>query len=158
MSLPKKRELRDCLDEIKQASQDISDFTKDMTYDQFSKNRMSMLATLKAVEVIGQACWELREHHKDFLAEDPDLTNLVNQARGMRNKTAHNYNATDYRMVFGVKDAAPELIAKLENRYQLYKLKTMAENTLPLGSFGKSLKNVLRNNKLDKSDSGPKQG
>lgn len=155
MSLPKKRELRDCLDEIKQASNDITDFTSGLTYEEFTSNRMAMLATLKSVEVIGQACWELREQHSYFLEGSPSLKSMVNQARGMRNRTAHDYKATDYRLVFGVKDAAPELVKEIEAQYKTQFLKKISGDGLAKSSFSEAVKRTEVNPeaKLDK-DSG----
>lgn len=154
MSLPKKRQLIEYIDEIKQATADIKCFTDDLSYEQFTSNRMAMLATLKAVEIIGQACWEVREHYRDFLEKDQSLLTVVNQARGMRNRTAHNYNATDYRLVYGVKDAAPQLLAKMENAYQIHLIGQLNKGSLSVSDLGSSMRGV-KDSKHDDPDVEP---
>mgnify|MGYP003945177567 CR=1 FL=1 len=149
MSFPKKRQLIEYIDEIKQATADIKSFTNDLSYEQFTSNRMAMLATLKAVEVIGQACWEVREHYRDFLERDQSLLMVVNQARAMRNRTAHNYNATDYRLVYGVKDAAPHLLAKMENAYQIHMIGQLSKDGLSTAGLGVSLQGVKKSKPKD---------
>jgi uncharacterized protein with HEPN domain len=49
----KRRDLRDYLQDIIDAINDIEDFTKNLTYEQFIKDRKTFNAVVRSMEVIG---------------------------------------------------------------------------------------------------------
>ena len=92
------------------AARDAVAFAERLSYAEFSRDRRSQLAILKAVEIVGEAAarlsLETREAH-------PDIP--WRKVTGMRNRLVHAYFDIDLQLVWGtVQSDLPELIAQLE--------------------------------------------
>jgi len=51
----KKREYRDYLHDIMNSVSDIEDFVEDMTFEQFERDRKTLNAVVRSIEIIGEA-------------------------------------------------------------------------------------------------------
>lgn len=93
----KKRDLRDYLCDLIEACQDILSFTKEMSYDRFIKDKKTINAVVRSLEVIGEASKNMpisfRENH-------PNIP--WRQMAGMRDKLIHEYFGIDKEMVWQV--------------------------------------------------------
>ena len=92
------------------ADRDAVAFAERLSYAEFTRDRRSQLAILKAVEIVGEAAarlsLETREAH-------PDIP--WREVTGMRNRLVHAYFDIDLQLVWGtVQSDLPELIAQLE--------------------------------------------
>jgi uncharacterized protein with HEPN domain len=84
-------------------------FVGDMTREAFRTDDKTFLATVRAIEIIGEAARHVPVEFRDRFPEIPWLRIIA-----MRNILAHNYDGTDPDIVF---DTAmifvPQLIARL---------------------------------------------
>ena len=93
--------IRDILDSIK----DIEAFTKDATIDSFKKDRKTLYAVVRCIEVIGEASKKMPKSIKDKHQGIPWA-----QIAGMRNKMIHEYFGVDTNILWQtVKEDVPKL-------------------------------------------------
>ena len=93
----KKREIRDDINDLIEACEDIAEFTKGMSFEDFCSDKKTVKAVIRSLEIIGEASKrmpiELRLDHPDIPWK---------QMAGMRDKLIHEYFGVDQRMVWQV--------------------------------------------------------
>ncbi|MCS6919737.1 MAG: DUF86 domain-containing protein [Fimbriimonadales bacterium] len=92
------------------AARDAQSFTSEMTFEAFQQSLLHQMATLKAIEIIGEAASRLSESFKNSHPEVPWRAIV-----GMRNRLVHGYFEVDYQRVWDtVQQDLPTLIQFLE--------------------------------------------
>jgi uncharacterized protein with HEPN domain len=86
----KARDYRDYLQDILNAVDDIKNFVDNMTYEQFIKDRKTLNAVVRSIEIIGEASKSIPESMKAKYKELP-----WKQMAGMRDKLIHAYFGLD---------------------------------------------------------------
>ena len=86
----KTRDYRDYLRDILDAIDDIESFVGEMTYEEFVKDRKTMNAVVRSIEIIGEASKNIPETIKAKYTEIP-----WKQMAGMRDKLIHAYFGVD---------------------------------------------------------------
>jgi uncharacterized protein with HEPN domain len=84
------RDYRDYLQDILEAVDDIENFVDNMTYEQFVKDRKTLNAIVRSIEIIGEASKNIPESMKAKYKELP-----WKQMAGMRDKLIHAYFGLD---------------------------------------------------------------
>jgi uncharacterized protein with HEPN domain len=96
MSVKKqKREVRDYLNDIINAVDDINDFCKQLSYSEFQKDKKTIYAVIRCLEVIGEAIGKIPTEIKNQHKEIP-----WKEISGMRNKLIHEYFGVDTETVW----------------------------------------------------------
>lgn len=93
--MSEKRLLQDYLNDILESITDIEDFTKGMTFEGFSKDRKTIKAVVRSLEVIGEAGNKIPENIQESYSEIP-WPEIV----GMRNRLIHEYFGVDIDIVW----------------------------------------------------------
>jgi uncharacterized protein with HEPN domain len=91
----KKREYRDYLQDIYDAINEVATFIEGMTYKDFLKDKKTINAVIRSIEVIGEASKQLPKAIKDKYPSIP-WTKMA----GMRNKVIHEYFGVDIEIVW----------------------------------------------------------
>ena len=92
------------------AARDAVTFAEGLTYFEFTRDRRSQLAILKAVEIVGEAAFRVSGETMESHPEIP-----WREIVGMRNRLVHAYFDIDLRLVWDtVQRDLPVLIAQLE--------------------------------------------
>lgn len=81
--------LPDYVGHILQASADACDFVRDMSKEQFLRDKRTQQAVVMSLIVIGEAATKLMDGSPDFFAQHADVP--WRSMRGMRNRIAHGY-------------------------------------------------------------------
>lgn len=101
----KRRDLRDYLQDILDAVNDIEKFVADMSYEQFIKDKKTLNAVVRSIEVIGDASKRLPLSLKAKNSELP-----WREITGMRDKLIHAYFGMDTETIWKtVKENIPQL-------------------------------------------------
>jgi uncharacterized protein with HEPN domain len=101
----KSRDYRDYLQDILDAVNDIESFVDGMTYEEFIKDRKTLNAVVRSIEIIGEASKNLPETLKANCKELP-----WKQMAGMRDKLIHAYFGVDVETLWkAVKENIPPL-------------------------------------------------
>jgi uncharacterized protein with HEPN domain len=96
MSVKKqKREVRDYLNDIIKAVDDINEFSEKLTYADFQKDKKTIYAVIRCLEVIGEAIGKIPTEIKNRYKEIP-----WKEISGMRNKLIHEYFGVDTETVW----------------------------------------------------------
>ena len=82
----KKREYRDYLQDIYDAINEVATFIEGMTYEDFLKDKKTINAVIRSIEVIGEASKQLPKAVRD---KNPSIP--WKKMAGMRNKVIHEY-------------------------------------------------------------------
>ena len=85
------------LADIEEAIQRILVYTKDLTYSAFLEDDLVQDATLRNIQVIGQATKRVSDTLRDSHPAVP-----WREMAGMRDKVVHDYFKVDYAIVWGV--------------------------------------------------------
>jgi len=91
----KDRDLRDYINDLIEASEDILSFTKGLSYTDFAGDKKTLNAVIRSLEVIGEATKNLPA---SFRNRYPDIP--WKQMAGMRDKLIHEYFGVDIEMVW----------------------------------------------------------
>jgi uncharacterized protein with HEPN domain len=91
----KARDFRDYLQDILDAIDDVESFVGDMTYDEFVRDKKTLNAVVRSIEVIGEATKNIPEPIK---AKYPMLP--WKQMAGMRDKLIHGYFGIDTETIY----------------------------------------------------------
>lgn len=83
------------LKHILDAIQDIGVFSKDLTFDDLTKNRMAQSAIVRQLEIIGEASKNIETTFKN---ENPQIP--WRDIEDMRNKLIHEYFGVDLEIVW----------------------------------------------------------
>ncbi len=103
------REFRDYLDDMLEYAGKARDFVDGMGWEDFLQDEKTRLATIRAIEVVGEAA---RRIPPAFQAKCPEIP--WQRMIGMRNILAHDYLGTNPRVVFDTATIfIPQLIALL---------------------------------------------
>lgn len=100
-----KRKISLYIDDINDSIKNIEEFTKGVSFEKFSKSRLLIDATVRNLEVIGEAA---RNIPKEIRVKYPQIEwrDIV----GMRNRIIHEYFGVDLEIIWkAVKEELPEL-------------------------------------------------
>ena len=100
-----KEEFLDYIEDIIEAIDDAMSFVKGMEYDDFLKDRKTIYAVTRAIEIIGEAVKKIPELVKNRYPQIP-----WRDMAGMRDKLIHEYFGVNLRAVWDtVKQDIPNL-------------------------------------------------
>ncbi len=89
---------------------DAEEFVRDMTYEQFIRDKKTVNAILRSIEVIGEAAKHIPDPERERYPEIP-----WKEMAGMRDKITHAYFQVDLETVWLViKERIPEIKPRLE--------------------------------------------
>jgi uncharacterized protein with HEPN domain len=105
-----KEEFLDYVEDIIEAMDDALEFVKGMEYDVFAKDRKTVYAVIRALEIIGEAVKNIPVPVKNRYSQIP-----WKDMAGMRDKVIHEYFGVDLKRVWStVKNDIPNLKPKFE--------------------------------------------
>jgi len=90
-----KEEFLDYLEDIIGAMDDAMKFVEDIEYDDFVKDKKTIYAVTRAVEIIGEAVKKIPDSVKNHYPEMP-----WKDMAGMRDKLIHEYFGVDLKRVW----------------------------------------------------------
>jgi uncharacterized protein with HEPN domain len=100
-----KEEFLDYIEDIVEAMNAAMSFTEDMDYDSFAKDRKTIYAVTRAIEIIGEAVKKVPETLRKQYPQIP-----WKEMAGMRDKLIHEYFGVDLKRVWRtVKKDIPNL-------------------------------------------------
>ena len=91
------REYRDYLEDILQAIDDTADFTTELSFEDFARDRKTVNAVIRSLEVLGEAAKSIPG---DIRAQAPYIP--WRRMAGMRDKLVHEYFGVDLGIVWSV--------------------------------------------------------
>jgi uncharacterized protein with HEPN domain len=95
MSDQRKREFRDYINDIIEATNNIQKFVQDLDYDHFFHDKKTTYAVVRGLEIIGEASKNIPN---DIKENYPDIP--WKEITGMRDKIAHEYFGVDLKIVW----------------------------------------------------------
>jgi uncharacterized protein with HEPN domain len=105
-----KRDLTHFLQDILEAIDDIEGFIKEMEFNEFSGDKKTIYAVMKALEIIGEATKNLPDTLKN---EYPDVPWKF--MAGIRDKVVHGYFVVDLPIIWSTaKKDVPSLKSSIE--------------------------------------------
>ncbi len=112
----KKRDYRDYIQDILDSIKDISSFVGDMGSEDFAKDRKTINAVVRSVEIIGEATKNLPSSFRNKHVSVP-----WKKMAGMRDKLIHEYFGVDLEILWEViKKDIPLLEPKLREIFAKY--------------------------------------
>lgn len=75
----------------------VMEFTKNVTFEEFSHNKLLYFAVIKNIEIIGEACYMLSQEFKETHPATP-----WKAITGMRHYIVHGYYQVDEKIVWEV--------------------------------------------------------
>jgi uncharacterized protein with HEPN domain len=84
--------------DIRQALDDIADFTRGLDLEAYSRDAKCRAAVERKFEVMGEACMRLRDRFPDVFQKVPDARQLI----GFRNRLIHGYDSVDDAIVWDI--------------------------------------------------------
>ena len=97
------------LEDIQESAEKILEYTKDFTFDEFSKDNKTVDAVIRNFEIIGEASNLLPDEIKDKYSEID-----WHRIRGFRNRIVHDYFGVDLQIVWKITfDQIPGLITDI---------------------------------------------
>ena len=111
----RKRDYRDYLSDILESIDDIESFTVDMSFDDFIKDKKTVKAVIRSIEVMGEATKRISESIK---AKYPSVP--WKKMAGMRDKMIHEYHRIDLEILWktikeDIPSVKPLICIALEN-------------------------------------------
>jgi uncharacterized protein with HEPN domain len=101
----KSRDYRDFLNDILEAIADIETFINDLSYEEFAKDRKTLNAVVRSLEVIGEAAKNIPDKIKTEYTDVP-----WKRMTGMRDKLIHGYFGVNTKTLYkAAKDDIPPL-------------------------------------------------
>ncbi len=100
----------DCLRDMIASVRDAREFVGEMTYEQFVENKMAVSATIRSIEVLGEACRRLPRAWRDKHPQVP-----WKDIAGMRDRLIHDYGNINYSIIW---HSVTELMKPLETELQ----------------------------------------
>ncbi len=105
-----KRTIMDYLNDIKEYSEATIQFTDNITFEDFVKDMKTKFATVRALEVVGEATKNIPEKTRK---KYPHIS--WKAIAGTRDKIVHKYFGIDYQIVWEVsKNKIPQLIEDIK--------------------------------------------
>lgn len=89
------RDYRDYLHDILGAINDIESFIDNLSYDEFIKDRKTLNAVIRSIEIIGEATKKLPDQIKGKYTDLP-----WKRMSGMRDKLIHGYFGVDTKTIY----------------------------------------------------------
>ena len=89
------RDILDYLEDIQQSIVEVSEFTQDMTFKQFSQDKKTINAVIRSIEVMGEAAKKIPEQIRIRYKEIP-----WKRMTGMRDKVIHEYFGIDLKILW----------------------------------------------------------
>ena len=100
-----RRTYKDYVQDILTSLQEIEDFTKGMDFESFARDKKTVNAVIRSLEVMGEAVKKIPNEVRDRYPEIP-----WKYIAGMRNKLIHEYHGIDLEIIWEVvKKEAPPL-------------------------------------------------
>ena len=93
----RKRELGDYIQDILEAIVEVKDFTKGMPFENFVKDKKTINAVVRSLEIMGEAAKKIPNSMRAEYSEIP-----WKRMAGMRDKLIHEYFGIDLEMVWEV--------------------------------------------------------
>lgn len=98
------------IEDIIDSASKILDYTKNISFEEFTKDSKTIDAVIRNFEIIGEAANRLPENFKD-----KHSTIDWHRIRGFRNRIVHDYFGIDYSIVWEIKESyLPILISTLK--------------------------------------------
>ena len=91
----RRRDYRDYLQDIIDSINDIEDFTKNMSFEDFAIDKKTINAVIRSLEVIGEATKSIPKSFRDRYPFIP-----WRKMAGMRDKMIHEYFGVDVRILW----------------------------------------------------------
>ena len=92
-----KRDLKLLLQDIQECSQRIHEYTKGYSYEDFVKDRKTVDAVIRNLEIIGEASSKIEN---DFKIQNPQIG--WRRMKDLRNRMIHDYTGVDYEIVWEI--------------------------------------------------------
>jgi len=107
----KKRDYRDYLKDILDSINDIRDFIRDMSFEEFRRDKKTINAVVRSIEVIGEATKKIPRALKDKHKNVP-----WKKMAGMRDRLIHEYFGIDVEILWKTaKNDIPPLKQLVQN-------------------------------------------
>jgi uncharacterized protein with HEPN domain len=101
----KERLIHDYLDDILESVADAKEYTKNISFDDFSKDRKTVKASIRCLEVIGEAANKIPPIIRNKYPAIP-----WDEIIGMRNRLIHEYFGVDLDIIWQtIKEDLPPL-------------------------------------------------
>ena len=109
-----KRTFRDYVEDILTSFEETQEFTQGLDFDAFAKDRRTVNAVVRSLEVMGEAAKRIPEEVREKYPQIP-----WKRMTGMRDKLIHEYSGVDLEIVWGVvKEELPPLKPLFERMHQ----------------------------------------
>ena len=106
-----KRDFFDYIDDIIQSAEDAEMFIEDLDYSAFSKDKKTINAVIRSLEVMGEAAKKIPARVKK---QFPDIP--WKEMSGIRNKLIHEYFGVDLEIIWNVlKEELPAILPLLKD-------------------------------------------
>ena len=92
-----KRTFRDYVEDILTSFEETQEFTQGLDFDAFAKDRRTVNAVVRSLEVMGEAAKRIPAEIRKKYPEIP-----WKRMTGMRDKLIHEYSGVDVEIVWGV--------------------------------------------------------
>lgn len=108
----RKRDYRDYLQDILDSIKDIEDFTRNVDFEDFARDRKTINAVIRSIEVIGEAAKHIPKSIRDKYPSIP-----WRKMAGMRDKLIHEYFGVDIKIILWktIKKDIPPLKPLIQN-------------------------------------------
>ncbi|MEN3010482.1 MAG: DUF86 domain-containing protein [Candidatus Bipolaricaulaceae bacterium] len=108
------RTYRDYLEDMLNAAREVCEFTKNMDFDTFQRDRRTVNAVIRSLEAMGEAAKRIPEDWRRRYSEIP-----WKPMAAMRDKLIHEYHGVDLAMVWKTAtEDIPPLVPLLERVLQ----------------------------------------
>ena len=109
-----RRDFRDYLRDVLESINDVEDFVGSMSFEEFAKDKKTLNAVVRSIEIIGEASKKIPESWKEKHKDLP-----WRQIAGMRDKLIHAYFGVDVEILWkAVKEDVPRLKGSVKKMLQ----------------------------------------